>query len=146
MYDLIVKVIDIGTPTHVVETHVVITVKNEFERPVISDVNNQRYIYENANIGDIIFGPPITCADPDPFEDITWYVPNSGSVFSTDMNPCGPTLQTKCTDWPKDYVRVPMVSLTRDDFSTHLIIDAGGTSLDFEQEKSFSILLRVRDR
>ena len=43
MYDLIVKVIDIGTPTHVVK-RIVITVKNEFERPVISDVNNQRYI------------------------------------------------------------------------------------------------------
>ena len=145
-YNLIIKVIDIGTPTYVVETSVKIQVQNEFEKPKIYGVNDQRYIYENSNIGDVVLGPAITCIDPDPFEDITWYVPNTGVVLSTDMNPCGMNLKRKCTDWPKKYLTVKALPTTSNMFSTNLVIDTEGTSIDFENEKSFSILIRVRDR
>ena len=145
-YNLNIKTIDIGTPTHIVETSVKIQVQNEFENPKIYGANDQRYIYENSNLGDVVLGPAITCLDPDPFEDITWYVPNTGVVLSTNMNPCGINLKNKCSDWPKKYLTVPALPTTSNMFSTNLIIDTEGTSIDFEVEKSFSILIRVKDR
>ena len=47
---------------------------------------------------------------------------------------------------PLDYLKIPTPSLTSDEFSEILVIGPDGAAqIDFEKQKSFSILIRIRD-
>ena len=145
-YTLIIEAKDTGNPTHTVYGNIEIEVKNEFERPLVYITNIARYVDENPVVGDVVEGPPIRCNDPDPFETLIWYIPETVSVSSTSLNPCGPYLSRQCEKWPRGYVKLPSQIHSTDMFSTVLLVDSNGINIDFEKEKSFSVPIRVRDR
>ena len=112
-YTLSIKAIDVGNPSHTVFGDIEIKVKNEFEKPVIFITNIARYVDENPTVGEVLQGSPIRCSDPDPFETLIWYIPETASVSSTDMNPCGPALSRRCEEWPRGYVKVAPTTHSR---------------------------------
>ena len=123
-----------------------INVKNEYESPSLIDMISVRYIYENSIENAPLNGPPLHCFDPDPFETITWYIPLHGSVASTSLNPCGLTAARQCSQWPREYLKVPTSSLSEDQYSSILVVGVDGAKkIDYEKERSFSIRVGVRD-
>ena len=62
------------------------------------------------------------------------------------LNPCGLTAERQCSQWPREYLKVPTSSLSEDQYSSILVVGADGAkNIDYERERSFSILVGVRD-